>query len=626
MPLGPRPQNHHCIAMKTLVKSLSALVVASLVVASPSVGWCQQAPNCNFQPDANGDGLIGIEDLVSMLSVYSMVDSDGDCVLDAYDNCEGPTLWVPSTITPIMDSVFIEAIGSYYVFQAWADTTFVEICPTYGCMDELAYNFNPEAHLDDASCVYHGPGCLDGTATVFFDGREYDVVTIGDQCWFAENLQTSVYANGDPIPLADSDEDFFAAHSQGNGVYCYPGGDAALSDSYGHLYTNRTAADPRGLCPSGWKIPTEESFASLERFVGMPDSTIALNGWRGTNEAIPLKASSTDDTPWNGTNDYGFSWTKGGWRHVGGGYGYTNALGLIMYFDSSAQAYGMRQVGSGGQIWAGFIGNLGDGRSARCVKLQEGEPCEDVDGDGVCPEDEVSGCSDPGAYNFNPAATEDAECFYPSPGCDDGLQHVTHYGKDYELVTIGDQCWFAENLQSTQYANGDTIPQAEETSLWFEYGDAGTGSWCYSFGDPTSMDLGLQYNFFTVEDERGLCPAGWHVPSDADWATLESELGLSSDSLYILGWRGEGLAERLKASEASNFPWNGTNTSGFDATLSGHRWSSGNFITDGVLIWASNPWNSSNGTCRMLATELNTIRRSNTQKTSGCVVRCVRDE
>lgn len=612
------------------MKFSDSLLCATLLAFAPTFSWGQQVPSCQFQPDANADGLIGVEDLVSLLGVYGTVDSDGDCLLDAYDDCEGPTLWVPSDITPIMDSVFVETLGTYFVFQAWADTTFVEICPIYGCTDESAYNFNEEAHLDDESCLYYGPGCLDGTAAVYFGGKEYNVVTIGDDCWFSENLQTTVYANGDPIPLAASNEDFYAAHFQGTGVYCHPGGNPSLVDTYGYLYTKNTASDPRGLCPAGWKTPTEESFAALERFAGMPDSTIELSGWRGTNEAYTLKASESDSSPWNGTNDFGFSWTRGGWRHVAGSYGYTDDLGLIMYYDSSANqstgAYGTRQIGGGGQIWAGFSGNMGDGRSARCVKLQEGESCEDVDGDGVCPEDEISGCSDPNAYNFNPDATEEAECLYPTPGCNDGTQNVTHYGHSYELVTIGGQCWFAENLQSTQFTNGDSIPQAEATDLWFEYGDAAEGAWCYSFGDPTSADLGLQYNFYTVEDERGLCPAGWHVPSDQDWAILESELGLSTDSLFFSDWRGEGLAERLKASVTSEFPWNGTNTSGFDATLSSHRWSSGNFITDGVIFWTSSSWGSTHGTYRMLATDLNTVRRSNTQKTSGCVVRCVQDE
>ena len=584
---------------------------------------------CVYQPDSDGDGHIGVNDLTAFLGMYAtQIDSDGDCLIDAFDTCPGPTIFVPEHILPIYDSVYVPALEGYHVFQAWADTTFVEICPEYGCTDENAYNYNPDAHLGDSSCVFYGAGCLDGTASVYFDGQSYDVVTIGDRCWFAENLMTKTYSNGDDIPFAGSDEEFWNAALTQSGVYCHPGGIEALSESYGHMYTSYTAQDPRGLCPAGWRIPSNEDFRALERFVGMPEETIAIEGWRGTNEAQFLKSSAADTPPWNGTNDYGFSWTRGGWRNVSGVFGYTETLGLILYTDSvdDERIYRFRQVGSGGEIWAGIAGNNGDGRSVRCVQIEEGQACEDLDGDGICPEDEVSGCSDEQAYNYNPESTEDGPCLYPIQGCTDGTQSVNYLGEDYNLVTIGDQCWFAENLRAQQFANGDSIPFAQAADAWFGFGANGEGAWCYAFNDSESEALGLQYNFYTVTDDRGVCPAGWHVPTEQDWQDLEFEMGLEADSLNAVGWRGEGIGTKLKASSQNALPWNGNNLSGFGATPSSHLGGTGNFLNDGVLFWTSTPWSPSASTVRQLDSDLTTIRRSNTGNDSGCVIRCLKDE
>ena len=73
------------------------------------------------------------------------------------------------------------------------------VCIGCGCTDPEAGNYNPEAVIEDGSCVY-GPSECGGVSTVTYDGYTYDLVAIGDQCWFAENLRNEHYANGDAIP------------------------------------------------------------------------------------------------------------------------------------------------------------------------------------------------------------------------------------------------------------------------------------------------------------------------------------------------------------------------------------------------------------------------------------------
>jgi len=93
-------------------------------------------------------------------------------------------------------------------------------------------------------------------------------------------------------------------------------------------------------------------------------------------------------------------------------------------------------------------------------------------------------------------------------------------------VVIGNQVWTDKNLEVTTYRNGDPIPEVTDPSAW-----AGltTGAWCYYNNDPANGAIyGKLYNWYAVNDPRGLAPSGWHVPSDAEWNTLDTYLGGNS--------------------------------------------------------------------------------------------------
>ena len=95
-----------------------------------------------------------------------------------------------------------------------------------------------------------------------------------------------------------------------------------------------------------------------------------------------------------------------------------------------------------------------------------------------------------------------------------------------DYVTIGTQIWTKKNLDVTTYCNGDPIPQVTDPTAW-----AGltTGAWCYYNNDPANGAIyGKLYNWYAVNDPRGLAPSGWHVPSDAEWNTLDTYLGGNS--------------------------------------------------------------------------------------------------
>lgn len=112
-------------------------------------------------------------------------------------------------------------------------------------------------------------------------------------------------------------------------------------------------------------------------------------------------------------------------------------------------------------------------------------------------------------------------------------------GNTYSTVQIGAQCWMAENLRTSRYRNGDAIPTGLDSLGWQT---ATTGAYCY-YADSGAMnaDYGKLYNWYAVADPRGLCPNGWHVPTDDEWKVLELSLGMSASEvdLQIGGPRGE---------------------------------------------------------------------------------------
>jgi len=129
----------------------------------------------------------------------------------------------------------------------------------------------------------------------------------------------------------------------------------------------------------------------------------------------------------------------------------------------------------------------------------------------------------------------------------------------YPTVRIGSQCWMQYNLNVSTYLNGDPIPQVQDPNEWEKLT---TGAWCYYNNDPANGSIyGKLYNWFALNDPRGLAPSGWKIPSYTDWTTLITFLG------------GESVAGgKMKATTGWNSPNTGaTNSSGFTALPGGFR-------------------------------------------------------
>ncbi|MCG2714805.1 MAG: fibronectin type III domain-containing protein, partial [Candidatus Marinimicrobia bacterium] len=186
-------------------------------------------------------------------------------------------------------------------------------------------------------------------------------------------------------------------------------------------------------------------------------------------------------------------------------------------------------------------------------------------------------------------------------------------GNVYKVVKIGDQYWMAENLKVTHYRNGDAIPKVTDNNTW-NY--LTTGAYCIYDNDDSNADTyGSFYNWYAVNDSRGLAPAGWHIPTDAECQTLVDYCGGNSVAggklKSISGWYESG---------------NGTNDYGLSVLPGGSRNPNGNYANLGTnaQLWSATEYGSS--LAWYWALYLNSeIRRFSVSILHGFSVRCVKD-
>lgn len=202
--------------------------------------------------------------------------------------------------------------------------------------------------------------------------------------------------------------------------------------------------------------------------------------------------------------------------------------------------------------------------------------------------------------------------------------------QSYSEVTIGTQVWMLKNLDVVTYRNGDTIPQVTSSTQWE---NLTSGAWCYFDNDQSNgTTYGKLYNWYAVNDPRGLAPSGWHIPSDDEWKILEIFLGMSANVANETGWRGNDEGGKLKESGTNHWrsPNSGaTNSSGFTGLPADHRFQDGSFPTNSGIYttwWTSSEVNSSIAWVRSLFYNYSTIfRPNNWGKGNGLSVRCVKD-
>ena len=341
------------------------------------------------------------------------------------------------------DGVSYDFIGTLDDFGFWNRalieeeilTLYNAQLPVPGCTDSIACNFNEEANNEDDSCVYplFGEDCETGAAAcgegtewdvtvqacvvpefcqedldgdgvigvndlmqllsvfgtdcpiwmcgdpVNYDGYDYATVQIGEQCWFAENLRNTHYANGDDIPGNLNDSAWVAMTVGAQAVFGEGANDCINAEgtsdpdfydfdvcneflsleSFGRLYNSFAVTDSRGVCQVGWHVASNTDWTFLEEY-------LELSGFAGLESEV-LKSVSGWPMGSSGTDDFGFGALPGGQR-TADGFSYAGGFGRI--FSPSGYASAYRDFWGNGSMPT-YVASSTDGLSVRCIKDTE---------------------------------------------------------------------------------------------------------------------------------------------------------------------------------------------------------------------------------------------------------------
>ena len=520
------------------------------------------------------------------------------------------------------------------------------------------------------------------------DGNTYNTVQIGTQCWTKENLRVTKYREGTVIPLDESGgtvgngtgQTWISRTTGARTVY---GHSANNLVTYGYLYNWYTAVDSKGLCPSGWHVPSDTEWTVLTNFLG--GSSVAGG-----------KMKTTGTANWNSpnigaTNESGFSVLPGGYRNNGGSFydiksialfwsatefNYNNAWSRNLNYD-----YG-NVYKSGFNKWLGALvrclkdsisivsipslstteitsittssattgGNItsngGASISTRGVvwsintnpTITLSTKTSDGTGTGSFTSN-LTNLTPKTTYYVRAYATNSTGTGYgneitftttdsstvvgiPCPGVPT-VKDID--GNTYNTVQIGTQCWTKENLRVTKYRDGTVIPLDESGGT---EGNATGETWssrtsgARTVNGHNTVNLGIYgylYNSYALEDSKGICPVSWHVPKDSEWTNLTEYLG----GLGVAGGKMKSIGTTywISPNESAN------NESGFSALPSGYRHSDGFFSTNGLntIFWSAAETGNSNVWGRALHKDFSFVSRLLYHASIGHSLRCIKD-
>ncbi|MGR3317639.1 MAG: FISUMP domain-containing protein [Candidatus Anammoxibacter sp.] len=186
-------------------------------------------------------------------------------------------------------------------------------------------------------------------------------------------------------------------------------------------------------------------------------------------------------------------------------------------------------------------------------------------------------------------------------------------GNLYDTVKIGGQCWMAENLNVGNRIDGVGNQTNNSTTEKYCYDNIEAN--CASDGGLYQWDEMMQYT--NIGGSQGVCPIGWHLPTDSEWKTLEMNLGMTqAEADTDFAWRGTDQGTQLKVG----------GTSGFQALLAGFRVTDGSFSNrgTGAIFWSSTESGSGAWYRKLVSSEARVVRIA-VSKALGLSVRCVKD-
>ena len=320
-------------------RALSDEEIEGLYNAPPPIAGCTDPDACN--PDSN-----------------ATLD-DGSCEYGCL-YCGIGTIWDPLLETCVAAPPELDTSGNCTLFNLQ------ELAEGYQIL--LAANAELDSLLADCNggSTSDQPSPCAGENVVTYHGYDYDIVEIGDQCWFAENCRYLPEVS--PSSAGSYTQPFAYVHGyQGTSV------ENAMAQSefllWGALY-NQPAAQT-WACPTGWHTPSDEDWLVLEAFLDIAPAELETEGYRGTDQGDQLKSSPSSNPAWTGTDDWSFGALPGQYRSRNGHFGSNGVEGRGYYWSASGidETIGIIRVFDGVQsgLYRG-ADHLSEGFSVRCVK------------------------------------------------------------------------------------------------------------------------------------------------------------------------------------------------------------------------------------------------------------------
>ena len=692
--------------MRYLLTSLLCVFTLSLTA--------QETLTYPYNPDEDVNGLIASPDLLGLLAMYGEVFSPGEIQIDGVSLLQviqdlqnqinnnalpdgimsgdilrwNGTAWIPES--PQVDDCGVpngdnsscsdccgvpNGDGSTCDGDCGAcndNSTCLDECGVLNgdnasCLDECGVINGDNSTCSDMCGVPNGDNstCLDclgivnGDGLVSHEGYDYSTVQIGDQCWFSENCRYLPVVS--PSSASSTTSPYYY-------VYDYEGVDVdeakATSnyETYGVLY-NWPAVMTEGICPSGWHIPSDEEWQTMEISLGMSESEAAGTGWRGSPVGDYMKSTSGWNTypgSGNGSNSSGFTGLPVGYRYTGG-FDY-NGFNGYWWTSSHSDDYSlMRQLNY--SVWNIYRGSSFQniGASSRCVKdyLDECgvlngdnasclDECGVPNGDNSCLDEcgvpngdnstcvgcdgvphsgllydecgECGGdnsiCLDECGVLYGDNSTCLDECGIPNgdgsscvfESCGDEIGHGNYA---YSTVQIGGQCWFSENCRYLSEVSPSN-EQSYTDPYYYVYGYEGTDV-AAAKATTNYETYGVLYNLPAFMTD-GICPSEWHVASDGEFTQLTNFLGGASVA-------GVEMKDSVQ--------WNGNNYSGFTGlpggirNINGFSGLPGGGYGGGGYWWSSSASGSSSWSHQL--SFYDGIGRAYVSHEYGFSARCVRD-
>ena len=480
-----------------------------------------------------------------------------------------------------------------------------------------------------------------------YDGNTYNTIQIGTQCWMKENLKTTHLNNGVSIPFV---QDSATWVNTSTAAYYYHN-----LDAYGCLY-NFNALKSEKLCPAGWRVPTyDEVFTTLSNTLGTgaggkmktTGTTYWISPNTGANNNSGFSARGGGNCLGSsvyGIKEYGTFWTSTLYPNGSGSYAYDYDLeyngdgiyrrGNSNYDYSMYTAYGLsvrciHDDGNSAALPSVTISALAlqTHTSANCYAVVTDNGGATIIARGVCWStsqnptlndnhttesggigsfsNSITGLTPGTLYYLRAYVTNSAGISYsdqftlrtsqPCPGA----ATVTDYdGNVYNTVQIGSQCWIRENLRSTHYSNGTSIPLGNDTSSTTAYryypgnnisnvsAHGYLYNWKAAIGNSTPSDA-------VISDAQGICPTGWHLPSQSEWGQLDNYvyqewIAVSPGTPVVVIDDVVAYLSRDTGWVSSSVALTFNNFTGFSAIASGIRGSSGSFnLGYATYYWSS---------------------------------------